>query len=93
MHVTYTAAPVTCSRLGCRSESEEHVSKKSEKPAGQSLSGKTSDRIRKGEIAADLAFKGNDSSTEPEAKPSSVKGAKGHGLGKGAERRRNGGAS
>lgn len=56
------------------------------------LSGKTSDRIRSGEIPADSLSKGRDLGQEPPSS-SAVRNAEGHGLGNGATSARNGGAS
>lgn len=54
------------------------------------LFGKISDRIHSGDISSDaVKYKRG---SEPPPSPEAIKGAKGRGLGKGAERRRNGGA-
>jgi hypothetical protein len=67
--------------------------KKQEKPAsGQALGGRTSDRIRSGKIPKNALPKGRTLGNE-EPKTWAVLRAIGRGLGKGAERRRNGGAS
>lgn len=64
---------------------------KHEQPAGYKLSGKTSDRIRAGKIQADaLASRPQG---DPPPKTSSILRALGFGLGRGATRGRNGGAS
>lgn len=63
---------------------------KRDKPAGESLSGKTSDRIRSGQISRDSVFRKTPRQEAP--KVSSILRAIGRGLGSGAERRRNGGA-
>lgn len=49
------------------------------------LSGKTSDRIRAGEIPADSI---HPERRQPDPKPSAVRHAKGQGLGRGAEAKR-----
>jgi hypothetical protein len=50
--------------------------------------GKITKRILSGEIPADSI---HPTRSQPQPKPSSVRGAKGQGLGKGATRKRNGG--
>lgn len=67
---------------------------KSEKPAGQSLAGKISDFIRSGKLPKDTHVVGKrpeSGADMPTTK--AIKSAKGQGLGKGATRKRNGGAS
>jgi hypothetical protein len=54
----------------------------------EKLSGKISDRIRNGEIDADLKFKGNSEEVPP--KPESIRHGSGQGLGQGATRARSG---
>lgn len=61
---------------------------KKDKPAGQALSGKSSDRLRRGEIAADPLAERAEADDRPKAK--SVKDAAGYGLGRGATRGRSG---
>lgn len=56
------------------------------------LDGKTSNRIRSGEIPADSLSKGRDLSEQPPS-DDAVRSAQGHGLGQGATTARNGGAS
>lgn len=63
---------------------------KHRKPAGESLSGKITNRIKSGEISRESVFSKTPRQTEP--KVSSILRAIGRGLGSGAERRRNGGA-
>jgi hypothetical protein len=57
-------------------------------PAGYAISGKTSDRIRKGEIAADPLAPRSESDDRP--KLWAVLFGSGRGLGRGASRRRDG---
>lgn len=58
----------------------------------EKLSGKTSDRIRSGEIPADSLAKGRDLGEAPPT-PEAIRAAEGHGLGAGATEARNGGAA
>jgi hypothetical protein len=61
-----------------------------EKPQGQSLIGKITRRILSGDIPRDAVRPTTRQETPP--KPSSIRGAHGRSLGKGATRGRNGGA-
>jgi hypothetical protein len=64
------------------------MAKRDDKPAGFPLSGKTSDRIRRGEIDADpLAARGE---SDDRPKLWAVLRGSGRGLGNGASRRRDG---
>ena len=56
---------------------------------GATLPGVISDRIRRGEIPADLKFKGTNSDDDPPS-PGAIRGARGRGLGEGSTRRRGG---
>jgi hypothetical protein len=56
------------------------------------LDGKTSDRIRSGEIPPEAIAKGRDAG-QPEPPADAVRNAEGHGLGNGATSGRSGGAS
>lgn len=64
--------------------------RKGGKPAGESLGGKITDRITRGEISKASVFRKTPRQEAP--KVSSILRAIGRGLGSGAERRRNGGA-
>lgn len=64
---------------------------KKKPPAGYAISGKTSDRIRKGEIAADPLAPRSESDDRP--KLWAVLFGSGRGLGAGGSRRRDGGGT
>lgn len=64
--------------------------RKGGKPAGESLGGRITDRIARGEISHDSVMRKTPRHDAP--KISSILRAIGRGLGAGAERRRNGGA-
>jgi hypothetical protein len=57
-------------------------------PPGHDLPGKISDRIRAGQVPADLKFKGTDG--DPPPSPTAIRNAAGLGLGRGATRARSG---